>query len=130
MDIIEANECLRHWYGPPRKGTFDNTDVGVTEGEPTQMVSLKEVLKARVAAYKEAMEEAVKAAAEPATEAVAGPAANAVAEAPPGEPGGPGELVTIELDDDESESHDEGAYAAFEETIEVEDHEASYLESL
>ena len=89
MDIIEANECLRHWYGPPRKGTFDNTDVGVTEGESTQMVSPKEALKARVAAYKEAMEEAAKAAAEAAAEA----AANAVAEAPPGEPGGPGEPV-------------------------------------
>jgi hypothetical protein len=127
MDIIEANECLRHWYGPPRKGTFDNTDVGVTEGEPTQMVSPKEALKARVAEYKEAMEEAAKAAAEPATEAVAGPAANAVAEAPPGEPGEP---VTIEPDDDESESHDEGACAAFEEAIEVEDHEASYIEAL
>ena len=85
MDIIEANECLRHWYGPPRKGTFDNIDVGVTEGESTQMVSPKEALKARVAAYKEAMEEAAKVAAEA--------AANAVAEAPPGEPGGPGEPV-------------------------------------
>ena len=52
MDIIEANECLRHWYGPPRKGTFNNTDVGVTKGEPTpQMVSLKEALKAQVAIY-------------------------------------------------------------------------------
>ena len=38
--------------------------------------------------------------------------------------------MAIELDDHESESHDEGAYAAFEETIEVEDHEASYLEAL
>ena len=47
MDIIEANKCLRHWYGPPRKGTFDNTDIGVIEGEPIpQMVSLKEALKA------------------------------------------------------------------------------------
>ncbi|PVH91001.1 hypothetical protein DM02DRAFT_546699, partial [Periconia macrospinosa] len=32
MDIIEANECLRAWYGKPRKGTFDEKDVGV-EGE-------------------------------------------------------------------------------------------------
>jgi hypothetical protein len=94
------------------------------------MVSLKEALKTRVAAYKEAIEEAVKAAAEPATEAVAGPAANAVAEAPPGEPDGLGEPVTIEPDDDESESHDEGACATFEETIEVKDHEASYIEAL
>jgi hypothetical protein len=33
MDIIEANECLRAWYGKPRKGTFDEKDVGVEEGE-------------------------------------------------------------------------------------------------
>ena len=90
------------------------------------MVSPKEALKARAAAYKEAMEEAVKAAAE----AAANTAANAVVEAPPGEPGGPGEPVVIEPDDDETESDDEGAYAVFEEVIEVEDYEASYIESL
>ena len=88
------------------------------------MVLLKEALKARVAAYKEAMEEAAKAAAEPATEAVAGLAANVVAEAPLGELGGPGEPITIEPDDDESESHDEGAYAAFGKAIKAEDHKA------
>ena len=33
MDIIEANECLRVWYGRPREGTFDEKDVGVEEGE-------------------------------------------------------------------------------------------------
>ena len=38
--------------------------------------------------------------------------------------------MAIELDDDESESHDKGAYAAFEEAIEVEDYEASYIEAL
>ena len=80
-----------------------------------------EALKTRVAAYKEAIEEAAKAAAEA--------AANAVAEAPPGEPGGPGEPVVIEPDDDESESYDKGAYAAFEEAIEAEDHKA-YIEAL
>ena len=41
-----------------------------------------------------------------------------------------GESVVIEPDDDESESHDKGAYAAFKEAIEVEDHKASYLEAL
>jgi len=46
------------------------------------------------------------------------------------EPGGPGEPVVIEPDEGESESYDEGAYAAFEEAIEVEDHEASDLEAL
>ena len=90
------------------------------------MVLQKEALKARVAAYKEAIEEAAKAAAD----AAANAAANAVAEAPPGEPGGLGEPVVIEPDDDETESHDEGAYAAFEEAIEVEDYEASYIETL
>ena len=49
---------------------------------------------------------------------------------PPGELGGPGEPVAIELDNYESESHDEGAYAAFEDAIKVEDYEASYLEVL
>jgi len=127
MDIIKANECLRHWYGPPYKGTFNNTDVRVTEGEPTpQMVSPKEALKARVAAYKEAMEEAVKAAAE----AAANTAANAVAEAPLGELGGPGKPVVIEPDNDETKSDDEGAYAVFKEAIEVEYYEASYVEAL
>ena len=52
------------------------------------------------------------------------------AKAAPGGPGGPGEPVAIEPDDDESESHDEGAYAAFKEAIEVKDREASYIEAL
>ena len=94
------------------------------------MVSPKEALKARVAAYKEAIEEAAKAAAEPATEVVAGLAANAVAEAPLGEPGGLGKLITIEPDNNKSKSHDEGACAAFKEAIKVEDYEASYIEAL
>jgi hypothetical protein len=24
MDIIEANECLRSWYGRPKEGSFDS----------------------------------------------------------------------------------------------------------
>ena len=80
MDIIKANECLRHWYGPPRKGTFNNTDVGVTEGELTQMVSPKEASKARVAAYWKAIEEAAKAVAEAAAIATAEAAAEAAPE--------------------------------------------------
>jgi hypothetical protein len=83
------------------------------------MVSPKEALKAQAAVYKEAMEEAAKVAAKAAEKAVVKAAANVVAEALPGEPGGPGELVVIEPDDDGNESHDEGAYAAFEEAIEV-----------
>ena len=27
MEIVEANECLRHWYGPPGKDEFDNKDL-------------------------------------------------------------------------------------------------------
>ena len=64
-------------------------------------------------------------------EVAANAAANAAAEAVlEEEPGRPGEPVVIEPDEGESESHDEEAYAAFEEAIEVEDHEASYLEAL
>jgi hypothetical protein len=94
------------------------------------MVSLKEALKARVAAYKEAIEEAVKAAVEAIAEAIVNAVVNIVAEAPPGEPGGLGKPVVIEPDDDETESHDKGVYAAFKEAIKVEDYEASYIETL
>ncbi|XTI92632.1 hypothetical protein V2W45_1347143 [Cenococcum geophilum] len=72
------------------------------------------------------MEEAIKAV----VEAAANAAVNAAAEAAPEEPGGPGKPVVIEPDEGENESHDEDAYAAFEESIEVEDYEASYLEAL
>ena len=37
--------------------------------------------------------------------------------------------MVIEPDDDENESHDEGAYAAFEEGIDAENHKA-YIEAL
>ena len=121
-NIIKANKCLRYQYGPPRKGTFNNIDVRVTKGEPTQIVSPKKALKARVAAHKEAIEEVAKVAAEA--------VANAVVEAPPGELGGPGKPAAIEPNDDEGKSHDEGAYAALKEAIEVEDYEASYIEAL
>ena len=33
MDIIEANECLRAWFGRPKKGTFEDKDIGKEEGE-------------------------------------------------------------------------------------------------
>ena len=76
------------------------------------------------------MEEATKVAVEAAAKAAVEAAANAVAEALPGELGGPGEPVVIEPDDDESESHNEGAYAAFKEAIKVEDYKASNIEAL
>ena len=40
-----------------------------------------------------------------------------------------GEPVVIEPDGDENESHDEGAYAAFEDVIDAENHKA-YIEAL
>src|SRR5579871_2222167 len=33
MDIIEANECLRAWFGRPIKGSFDDSNIGREEGE-------------------------------------------------------------------------------------------------
>jgi len=48
MDIIKANEVLRHAYRPPPKSTFDNEEVDNLEGEPCKRVSLKEVAKARL----------------------------------------------------------------------------------
>ena len=33
MDIIEANECLRAWYGRPKKHSFEDKDIGQEEGE-------------------------------------------------------------------------------------------------
>jgi len=51
MDIIKANEGLRHGYGPPPKDTFDNKDIGEVEGEPwPPKLSPKEEAKARLAA--------------------------------------------------------------------------------
>ena len=67
---------------------------------------------------------------EEATKAVVEVAANVAAEAAPEGPGGLGKPVVIEPDEGENESYDEDAYAAFEESIEVEDYEASYLEAL
>jgi hypothetical protein len=50
MDIIEANEVLRHAYRPPPKGTFDHQEVGELEGEPYERIPLKAAAKARLAA--------------------------------------------------------------------------------
>ena len=54
MDIIEANEVLRHSYGPPQKGTFDDEEVDEMVGEDCERLSLKEAAKARLAAAAEA----------------------------------------------------------------------------
>lgn len=35
IDIIEASEYLRAWYGPPTRKTFDDENVGLMEEEPT-----------------------------------------------------------------------------------------------
>ena len=105
--------CLRHWYGPPVKGSFDNAEVGVTEGEPAPpLISPKEASKARVAAYKKAIEDAVKAtaAAEDAAKAAAAAAEDTVVE--PSEP--------IELDSDDENDSDDYTYAAFEDIDDIE----------
>ena len=33
MDIIEASECLRAWYGRPERQAFDNSEIGLMEHE-------------------------------------------------------------------------------------------------
>jgi hypothetical protein len=33
MDLIEANGCLRAWYGKPKKGIFDDKAVDIEEGK-------------------------------------------------------------------------------------------------
>ena len=50
MDIIKANKVLRHAYGPPLKGTFNNKEVDNLVGERCERVSLKEAAKAWLAA--------------------------------------------------------------------------------
>ena len=53
MDIIKVNKCLRYLYRPPRKGLYNNKEVGVLEGEPdNQPRSFKEAVKARLATLK------------------------------------------------------------------------------
>ena len=32
-EIIEANECLRAWYGKPKNNAFDDETIGVDEGD-------------------------------------------------------------------------------------------------
>ena len=102
MDIIKANECLCHWYGPPVKGLFDNAEIGVTEGEPAPpLISPKEASKARVAAYKKAIEDAAKAAA-------------VAAEDTPAEPS-----EVIKLDSDDKNNGNDDAYASFEDIKDI-----------
>ena len=48
MDIIEANKVLRHAYGPPPKGIFDNKEVDNLVGKPYKRVSLKKAAKAQL----------------------------------------------------------------------------------
>ncbi|OBS16824.1 hypothetical protein FPOA_12593 [Fusarium poae] len=33
MDVIEASECLRAWYGRPEQKAFEDSAIGLTEGE-------------------------------------------------------------------------------------------------
>ena len=89
------------------------------------MISPKEALNTRVAAYKKAMEDAVKAtaAAEDAAKAAAAAAEDTLVE--------PSEL--IELDSDDENNSDDDAYAAFKDiddikVIKVEDEGDSILD--
>jgi sugar phosphate isomerase/epimerase len=93
------------------KGSFDNAEVGVTEGEPVPpLISPKEVSKARVAAYKKAIEDAAKA-----TAAAENAVKAAVAvEDTPAEPSDP-----INLDSDDENNSDDDAYAAFEDINDI-----------
>ena len=87
-------------------------EVGVTEGEPTPpLISPKEALKARVAAYKKAIEDAIKAtvAAEDTTKAAAVAAEDTVVE--------PSEPIELDLDDENDSGDDE--YAAFEDIKDI-----------
>ena len=101
MDIIEANECFCHWYGPLVKGLFNNIEVGVTKGEPAPLlISPKEALKAQVIIYKKAIEDAIK--------------ATAAAEDTLVKPSKP---IKLNLDD-ENDSNDD-AYTAFEDINDI-----------
>ncbi|SCO92616.1 uncharacterized protein FRV6_16744 [Fusarium oxysporum] len=33
MDIIKVSECLRSWYNPPARNTFEDINIGRLEGE-------------------------------------------------------------------------------------------------
>ena len=90
------------------KGSFDNAEVGVTEGEPVPpLISPKEVSKARVAAYKKAIEDAAKA-----TAAAENAVKAAVAvEDTPAEPS--------ELDSDDKNDNDDDTYATFEDINDI-----------
>ncbi|KAJ6785140.1 hypothetical protein PWT90_08160 [Aphanocladium album] len=39
IDMIEASECLRAWYGPPPKRSFDDEAISTIEGEPAAVAS-------------------------------------------------------------------------------------------
>lgn len=97
MDIIKADKCLRHQYGPLVKGSFNNPEIGVIEGEPAPP---RDALKARVAAYKKDIKDAATAATV---------AEDTLAEA--SEP--------IELDSDDKNNSDNDAYAAFEDINDI-----------
>ena len=84
---------------------FNNAEVGVIEGEPVlPLILLKEASKARVAAYKKAIEDAAKAAAVAAEDTLVEPS------------------KLIKLDLDNKNNSDNNTYAAFKyiKTIKVE----------
>ena len=105
---------------------FNNIEVGVIEGEPAPLlILLKEALKAQVAAYKKAIEDAVKATV---VAEDAGTAAVVAAEDTLVEPSEP-----IKLDSDNKNNSNDDAYAAFKDindikVIKVEDKGDSVLD--
>ena len=81
---------------------FNNIEAGVIEGEPVlPLILLKEASKARVAAYKKAIEDAAKAAA-------------VAAEDTPAEPS-----EVIKLDSDDKNNGNDDAYASFEDIQDI-----------
>jgi len=105
---------------------FNNTEVGVIEGEPTLLlISLKEALKARVAAYKKAIEDTIKVivAAEDAIKAAVAAAEDTLVKL----------SKPIKLDSDNENNSNNDAYTAFEDinnikAIRVEDKGDSVLD--
>jgi len=51
MDIIEANEYLRSWYGRPKKKTFDKVEAGILQGEGWGQRDIRDILRAQDKAH-------------------------------------------------------------------------------
>ena len=56
MDVIEANECLRSWYGRLKKKTFDKVEVGILQGEDWGRRDIRDTLRAECKAREDSKE--------------------------------------------------------------------------